>query len=324
MKFAKPEDRLRLLAVKKPTLERYIIQTNLFRTWAKAHRKSISDHSKLDSAMAQYLLELYEDGLHVWEGTYVVYGFQFLYNRQSDKDYLPLAKKSLKAWRKRQPSSMRLPVPEEVVWALGHTMLELGYVMETAAMVIQYVTYMRPSEAISLFQHQICPPIQGGLHRYEQWGFVLAPQELHHTTKTGEVDDSILVDCRPYAWVHTVLTLIFQSHRKTRVFEGLTLAHYERCFQQGMKALDVPLHVTPHVIRHSGASNDFVQSRKTLKQIQKHGRWACFKSCRRYEKGALILQAWAKLQNSQQQKVSQMARAFPTKLVAQLRRLKTR
>ncbi len=53
VKFVRPEDCLRMLAVKKPILERYIIQTNLFRTWAKAHRKSISDHKRLDSAMAQ-------------------------------------------------------------------------------------------------------------------------------------------------------------------------------------------------------------------------------------------------------------------------------
>ena len=44
----------RMLAVKKPTLERYIIQTNLFRTWAKAHRKSNSDHNKLDSWLNTY------------------------------------------------------------------------------------------------------------------------------------------------------------------------------------------------------------------------------------------------------------------------------
>ena len=129
-----------------------------------------------------------------------------------------------------------------------------------------------------------------------------------------------LVDCRYHAWVHhTILTLIFQAHRKTRLFGSLTLAQYERCFQQGMKALDI----TPHVIRRSGASNDLVQGRKTLKQIQKHGRWACCKSCRRYEKGALILQATAKLHHLQQQHISQLARAFPTKLIATTDTVKT-
>ncbi len=148
-------------------------------------------------------------------------------------------------------------------------MLDLRYIMETVAMVFPYVTYMRPSEMISPFRHQICPPVKGSLQRYEQWGFVLAPQELYQTTKTGEVDDSILVDCRHHAWIHTILTMILQSHRKTRVFGSLTLtlAQYEHCFQQGMKTLNVPLHITPHVIRHSGASNVFVQGRKTLKQI---------------------------------------------------------
>ena len=57
----------------------------------------------------------------------MVYGYQFLYNRGSDKEYLPLAKKGVKAWRKGQPSSRRLPVPvpEEAFWALGHVLLEL-------------------------------------------------------------------------------------------------------------------------------------------------------------------------------------------------------
>lgn len=265
--------------------------------------------------MSQYLLELYEDGCHVWEGTYVVYGYQFLYNRGVDKNYLPLAKKGLKAWRRQQPSSMRLPVPEEIIWSVGASMLDHGLVNEAVALALQFVTYMRPSEVITLLHSQLCPPVSRAMRSYDSWGIVLAPQELKQTTKTGEVDDSILVDCKNFPWLHDVLTQVYRPHVNSRLFPSMTLASYERSFKLVVQHLQLPVHVTPHVVRHSGASNDFIHSRKTLRAIQKQGRWASFKSCRRYEKSALVLQSWTKCSEQQKKLLITSAKQFPRQLL---------
>lgn len=107
--------------------------------------------------MCQYLLELYEDGAHSWEGSYVVFGYQFLHNRKSDRDFLVGAKKALKAWRKQCPPAMRLPVPEEVVFALGTKLIEQGHLLTAIAVSLQLHTYLRPSEVVTLQHHQLCP-----------------------------------------------------------------------------------------------------------------------------------------------------------------------
>lgn len=308
-------------SVSRATLVRYLEQTEVFRTWAKAKGLRINSHDLLDSAMSQYLLELYEDGLHVWEGTYVVYGFQFLYNRGVDKQYLPLAKKGLKAWRKRQPSSMRLPVPEEVVWAVGNVLIDLEFLSCAAALCLQFVTYMRPSEVITLRHSQLCPPVSEAMRSYNTWGIVLAPQGLKQTTKTGEVDDSILVDCKNFPWLHDVLEHIHKPGSTAKLFPDLSLSAYERCFKKAVEKLQLPVHFTPHVVRHSGASNDFMHRRKSLKAIQKQGRWASFKSCRRYEKSALVLQSWTKFSAAQRKQIIALAKKFPSKVCNETARL---
>ena len=305
------EDQLRLRGVKQPTLQRYLEQTHVFRVWARAHRKSLATPDSVDVAMCQYLLELYEDGAHSWEGSYVIYGYQFLYNRKSDRDFLVGAKKALKAWRKRCPPAMRLPVPEEIIFALGTKLIEQNHLNTAIAMALQFHTYMRPSEVITLQHHQLCPPVKGGMHAYDQWAVILAPQDLKTTTKTGEVDDSILIDNRICPWLSQVLSLLHKPGSRTAVFPGLSLSKYEDHFKQAMAAMGLPLSVTPHVVRHSGPSNDFYHRRKTIKQIQKQGRWAAFKSCRRYEKSGLIMQAWSQLTLHQKSQATAAAKQFP-------------
>ena len=264
--------------------------------------------------MSVYLLDLYYDGAHIWEGTYTVYGYQFSYNSGADANYLPGAKKALKAWRRRQPSQMRKPVPEEVIFALSTQLLNMGHIDTAVALGIQYHTYMRPSEVITLQHLQLCPPVRRAMHSYPRWAVVLAPDELGVTTKTGENNESVLIDNQYHSWLSPVLSSIYKRGSKSRVFPQLTLHKYEEHFKQATQALQLPLDLTPHIVRHSGPSNDFYHRRKTLKQIQRHGRWAAEKSVKRYQKSALLMQAWSLMEESVQNKIIQAARSFPPKI----------
>eukprot|EP00438_Fugacium_kawagutii_P016544 Skav227305 [mRNA] locus=scaffold2645:304397:305724:- [translate_table: standard] len=266
-------------------------------------------------------LRLRADGAHMWEGSYTVFGYQFLFNRGSDKEFLPCSKKSLKAWKKRQPSKMRLPVPEEVIFALGTVMLEQGHLMSACAMALQYQTYLRPSEVITLQHHQLCPPVRQSVNVYDQWAVVLFPQSLETKSKTGENNESIIIENLHHPWISAMLSLLHHGPRRSPLFKGLTLSLYERHFEKAMKQLALPLTVTPHVIRHSGPSNDFYHRRKTLKQIQRQGRWAAVASVRRYEKGALLMQSWGELSAAQTNQVTALARLFPSELQKALKRM---
>ena len=312
-------DQLRVKAVSQPTLTKYRMCIHLFESWAKQHKKSTTVHN-LDRSVSEYLLEGYKSGWHIWHGSYLIYGLQLLRNRGPDKDFLSNSKKSLKAWRRRVPPTARLPVPEEVIFALGMQFLLDGEVDAAVALALQYDTYMRPSEVLSLTFSQVLPPGPRSSPRYQKLGILLAPQTLGQPTKTMELDVSILVGDVSRPWLHTMLRSFKAGKTPTaKMFPNLDLAKYERLFSKAMQCLQLPLVVTPHVVRHSAASCDRFHKRRTLPQIQKRGRWATTKSVSQYEKEALILHGWSLLTQTQQEMVVDMSDKFSTRLLQALR-----
>ena len=119
------QDKLRLRGVKEATLARYRDCIADFEEWAKSHGKSTARDS-LDKTVSEFLLLQYEQGLHQWHGSYLVFGLQLFRNRGPDKDFLCNSKQGLKAWKKRAPGNARVPAPEEVILALADAMLDLG------------------------------------------------------------------------------------------------------------------------------------------------------------------------------------------------------
>ena len=65
-------------------------------------------------------------------------------------------------------------------------------------------------------------------------------------------------------------------------------------------ALDVPLQITPHLMRHSVASNDKFFEKRSLEEIRRRGFWASPKSVAIYERHAALLRTVEKLSPDQQ------------------------
>ena len=155
------------------------------------------------------------------------------------------------------------------------------------SMVLQYDTYLRPSECLGLERAHLGFPAQG---RYNKWSIVVAPFQLGATTKTGKFDDSVLVaDKSDRSWLTKAMELYVQRH-PDKLFPQLTLAKYETWFgRAAIKLRYKSKCVMPHILRHSGASNDAFHKRRPLVDIQKRDRWEVKKSVSRYEKHALLL-----------------------------------
>eukprot|EP00973_Karenia_brevis_P074102 10298473-Karenia_brevis.AAC.1 len=58
--------------------------------------------------------------------------------------------------------------------------------------------------------------------------------------------------------------------------------------------------LSPHILRHSGPSNDRYRGRASLKEIQNRGRWKTYKSVARYEKHARLVKQLSVLSIDQQ------------------------
>ena len=275
--------------------------------------------------MVTYLTELFENGRQPWEGSYLVYGFQLLKHRGQNKDCLPESKKALAGWKKGVPAKQKVPYPEELVMAVSLYALEREYDIEAAcAIPLQLDGYFRPTEVISLKVKQVIPPARRAGKKYSKcWGIVLAPSEGNSSTKTGEFDDSVLIADIQREYLGDILRLLVSGKQPDdRLFPNLTLANYEALFRRCMSTIFYDnLTMTPHGVRHSGASNDRFHRRRTLAEIQKRGRWVNAKSVARYEKEALILAAWQKLPEPSHDLFCQAAKEAPFTIVATLQRL---
>jgi len=128
---------------------------------------------------------------------------------------------------------------------------------------------------------------------------------------TGSVSEAVRrKTSSTYVWLHT-LFFAFPSGSprrpctRARLFPDLTLDEYEQCFRIAAKALGTQaLQLTPHVLRHSGPSNDRYLNRLSQEAVVRRGAWLSISSVRRYEKHTKFLRTAHKLPASLQKSAS--------------------
>ena len=281
--------RLRAARVSQKTLDRYHVQIRHFKLWCQEHNLNLTQKN-MDDRLVRYMdWHYYHEDTEPNNCAYVIYGLQLLECKVPKNQFLPNAKETLNSWRRLKPGTMKLPVPEEIVYDvalhLGATNLDLCLLM-----LVQFDAYLRPSEALGLKVEHLVPPCG---RRYSQWALVVHPSDMGEKSKTGTQDDSVVLgDLKDRKWMSRVAAHL-SSHRRDFLFPGITLAFYERTVTQALDTLRYTGHIlAPHILRHSGASNDAVHQRQTLPSIQKRGRWSSKKSVARYEKAALVQRQW--------------------------------
>eukprot|EP00959_Pyramimonas_sp_CCMP1952_P181746 3799778-Pyramimonas_sp.AAC.1 len=96
--------------------------------------------------MAQYFVDLHDDGFGVWEGRNTLHGYRLMRLKTTGKVDLPKALASLKGWAKRSPGRTRLPLPDIVVDDIALGLAEHDMPLMGAAVELQTDAYLRPSE----------------------------------------------------------------------------------------------------------------------------------------------------------------------------------
>ena len=148
-------------------------------------------------------------------------------------------------------------------------------------------TYARPSELLGLRKQDVIPPMRG----MSQYGALLiAAEDTGTTTKTGETDDSVLLDCSWMPYLHLIAIDLSQS--RSIPSENLFSFDYPTfCAElnDALQELDMTrLGVVPYAWRHSGPSIDRALNRRSLAEVQKRGRWKQARSVARYEKAGRL------------------------------------
>ena len=151
--------------------------------------------------------------------------------------------------------------------------------------------YLRPSEALRLRRSQFIMPATGQPFM-SRVAIHLNPRELRVRSKTGELDESVVVS---RAWLSDALVLWIAHKPDGPAFQvtllGLRTAFLSVAAQLGLTKFKPVLYMG----RHSGASIDRPEERLELDEVKKRGRWRTDSSVRRYEKRALVQKVLAEM-----------------------------
>ena len=136
----------------------------------------------------------------------------------------------------------------------------------------------------------------------KHWVGVLHLAEEGKSSKTGEYDESVILDD---AQLWPVYKLLGQWKKKFSPREsviGMDERRFGTLFKKAGENLRLQVlgPVVPYQLRHTAASNDRAEDRRPLMEVKKKGRWLADKSVHRYEKGGRVREQMSKLPSAMQ------------------------
>ena len=159
-------------------------------------------------------------------------------------------------------------------------------------------SYCRPGE---LFTVRRCDWIAPVRHVLSTWSVILFPEEEGRSSKTGQFNDSVLMDS---AWLGFLKTDYERMHnpRSTAYCWPFTYQDFVKEWRAVLAELGLEkLKLVPYQLRHSGPSNDLARGYRNLEEAKKRGRWSQSKSMQRYERRGRLGQDYQLLSPLQRQ-----------------------
>ena len=141
--------------------------------------------------------------------------------------------------------------------------------------------YFRLGEALGIQIQDVLRPHRSGAG---PMSIIIFPQERTAVSKTGETDNSCLLNCNWMTWLPCAILLHIGQLGRTRgnLFD-FSYPQFYSAFMIACRRLDIRS-VVPYQWRHSGASIDRLKKSRTLDEVRKRGFWKSHKSHMRYEK----------------------------------------
>ena len=147
------------------TRQRYEQGELSFRTWARGRRLAHQALPGLDAAMEAFVNALFFQGQSAGVARYAIWGTAFVRGLLVTADSWPRTLRALRGFRLAAPEAEKAPIPWEAVVAMaaalatGRTSVPKVPAEQTArAMLLQFDTYLRPSELLALAPKDILQP----------------------------------------------------------------------------------------------------------------------------------------------------------------------
>ena len=191
------------------------------------------------------------------------------------------------------PPKSRLPTPWEVVCLIANDMAFHGNLHAARLVVVMFCLYLRPVELLGFVGKQLVPPLT--LPGHDLWSMVLFPQEAETTSRTGEQDESLLLDLPFFQFLALVLRILKDEAGVEGAVSHLSYAQLAAVYRAAGVRLGLEGPPTLYQLRHGGAASDLAARRRVLAEIKARGRWHDDRSLARHTKGGRVTEQLSKL-----------------------------
>ena len=288
------------------------------------HRLPVSSDRDLDNACTDWadLEYLLGEGFSDGEKLKIALERWALIARPNRIVSLPRFAKALRSWRKNSPRRSRLPMPELYMWILAGAIGAAGEASMALYLAALFASYLRPSALLNMYCDDVVSPEtadQGVV------ALLVSPIEKERSTKTGQYDETVLMDGDIGELVGPLLKEQADKRLASAVAgaaagaeaDGLPTPLWEfsarNCYSFWKGAAELvrlPEMETVYQARHGGASRDALRKTRSQAEIQARLHHATATSSRIYDKPARILKLENRLTKGGREYASDIRRRF--------------
>ena len=192
-------------------------------------------------------------------------------------------KRAMDGFAKRGPAGSRDPPPEEIVFAVVGCLVWMGEPVAALNELCRFLAGGRPGEMDSLQVNQLIPP--GKSSKF--WSILWHPTEGQQPGKTGEFDESVVLDQPLMAGLETSFHSLVAGRPGDEQLWPIKQAQLQTLFDKAVMTLGLQhMNLVRYSWRHAAASADLLHSRRTHEEVKARYRWQSDSSMRRYAKAA--------------------------------------
>ncbi|CAK0867603.1 unnamed protein product [Prorocentrum cordatum] len=249
---------------------------------------------EVDVILVTYFVNLLLDGFDSATGRVLMAALKhYLPAILAGRTPCPRAARALTGWRKLVPPQMRPPLPRAAMASIVGVLIAWKLFGMAVFVRLMLDTYLRPSEAYRLTAGSAIRPRPDGVLGHGHWALIVNDACLDRPGKTGEMDESAIVD-NPTIW--PLLEALVHDKGPTDGLWTFAPDEVRSMFRRAAVALGLETELTLEpTLRHGGASDDLLSLRRTRKEVKDRGRWRTDQSLLRYAKRARMQQRFASL-----------------------------
>ena len=182
-----------------------------------------------------------------------------------------LTNRSLNGWAKQKPIVQHSPAPYKVMLGIAFEFLRDGQLGMMVATLLTFDCYLRASDIKNAkpMDLTLFPALRNGY-----CGVLRLPKTKRGINQSVKVRGKLL---------HIWLRRLLDERQQSKELFGFSLQYWRKCMARIRNRLGLHnLVITPHSLRYGGATYDALERKTSMQDIQQRGRWANFKSLRRY------------------------------------------